>query len=129
MPLVCWGEYSRTPQEPTLATYAPKVEKSEAEMHVDRDASREYDRFRAFTPSPGAYLQTRLGHLRVSSARLRPDLDPGPGVVILMDRELAVGFKDGAIALREIQPEGKKRMSGSDFANGARLTSGDCLRP
>jgi len=125
MPKILSGTYPRTPQDGDQATVAPKIEKAEAELSVERDASGEYNRFRAFTPAPGAFIKSSHGILRVSSARLSP-LKGGPGQV-LKSSPLTIGFQDGALELIEVQPEGKKRMSGKDFANGARLRPGSCL--
>ncbi|MGV3614885.1 MAG: methionyl-tRNA formyltransferase [Fimbriimonas sp.] len=128
LPRIVAGDYPRTPQDPERATHAPKVEKAEAELRFNRDATGEYDRFRAFTPSPGPYLATNRGTLRLSKVA-RAEGSGTPGTVLRTAPELTVAFADGALELRELQPEGKKRMSGRDFANGARLRPGDGLLP
>jgi methionyl-tRNA formyltransferase len=46
-----------------------------------------------------------------------------PGTVVAL-KPLTVAFRDGALEFLTVQPEGKKPMSGSDFANGARLRPG-----
>lgn len=125
MPRIVAGDYTRIPQNSELATLAPKVEKAEALLSFDRPAVEEYARFRAFTPSPGATLRTSGGLLKISSARLSETADR-PGVVVSVN-PLIVGFVGGGLELRELQPEGKKRMSGRDFANGMRLKPGDRL--
>jgi len=125
MPRILTGDYPRSPQDGNLATIAPKIEKAEAELLCDRSAFDEYNRFRAFTPGPGAFLRTTLGALRIWSAR-RTGMT-GPQGVVLSTSPLTIGFVDGAIQLLEVQPEGKKKMSGKDFANGARLRLGSLL--
>jgi len=125
MPRVVAGDYPRYPQDGGQATVAPKIEKAEAELSVDRLASLEYNRFRAFTPAPGAFIRTSLGPIRVSKARLSPL--GGDSGTVLTTSPLTIGFIEGALELHEVQPEGKKRMSGKDFANGARLRPGTRL--
>lgn len=127
MPRIVEGNYPRYPQDHERSTHAPKVEKAEAELSPARDATQEYNRYRAFTPSPGPFLQTGYGLLRISRAKLRTDLVGEPGTVLATSPELIVSFVGGALVLDELQPEGKKRMRGSDFANGARLRPGDRL--
>jgi len=127
MPRIVEGDYPRFPQDHERSTHAPKVEKAEAELSPMRDATLEYNRYRAFTPSPGPFLQSAHGLLRISRAKLRTDLDGEPGTVLATSPELIVSFAGGALVLDELQPEGKKRMRGSDFANGARLRPGDRL--
>jgi len=127
MPRIVTGDYSRKPQDHEGATHAAKVEKAEAELSTERNAAEEYNRFRAFTPSPGPFLQTRHGLLRISRAKLRTDFQGEPGTLVATSPEMVVAFTGGALVIEELQPEGKKRMRGSDFANGARLRPGDRL--
>lgn len=129
MPRVVAGDYPRTAQNPDMATHAPKVAKEEAQLDFFGDVQTEYRKFRAFTPSPGAFLLTSLGHVKISRARLLLNATVLPGRVVFNSGKAGIGFKDGAMELLEVQPEGKKRMSGQDFMNGARLKNGDCLVP
>ncbi len=126
MPRIVAGDYPRTPQDSSRATTAPKVEKAEAELVVSRDAKAEYDRFRAFTPAPGAFLRTSSGVLRIQGARLS-QITGEVGSVLATAPEPIVAFAGGALRLLEVQPEGKRRMSGRDWANGARIKVGDRL--
>ncbi len=126
MPRIVTGDYSATPQDSTQATTAPKIEREEAELKFDRDASTEYNRFRAFTESPGAFVKTRLGQVRLHKARLVTG-GGEPGTIRTVKGTLTLSFRSGAIEFTEVQPEGKKRMAGRDFANGARLAVGDRL--
>lgn len=126
MPRICAGDYPRTPQDHDKATVAPKVQKAEAELKFERPAQAEYNRWRAFTPSPGPFVRTRFGLVRIGKARLGTNEGP-PGVVVSTSPSCEIAFAGGSIQLLEVQPEGKKRMSGKDFANGNRLRPGDSL--
>ncbi len=126
MPRIYLGDYPRRPQSAEGATLAPKVEKAEAELDFFRPARQEYNRIRAFTPSPGAHVKTRFGLVKIGLARLGTEMGPS-GVVMSTSGSCQVGFVDGSIHMLELQPEGKKRMSGKDFANGLRLRPGDSL--
>jgi methionyl-tRNA formyltransferase len=126
MPRIVTGDYPREPQNSDFATLAPKISKEEAGLNVNLPAHAEYSRFRAFTPAPGVFLTSRLGNIKVSRARYS-DRGGVPGTVVFIGNGLVVAFARGALELLEIQPEGKKRMSGRDFANGARLKPGERL--
>jgi methionyl-tRNA formyltransferase len=53
-----------------------------------------------------------------------------PGELAVGPRgELLAGTGDGVVELVTVQPEGRRAMSGSDFARGARLAPGDRLGP
>jgi methionyl-tRNA formyltransferase len=117
------GGYPRVPQIEDQATYAPKIEKEEAELKFERAAAQEYNRFRAFTPAPGAYFVSRFGRVRLSSVR-RSDWEGEQGTVRTPN---LVAFKDGSLELLEVQPEGKRKMNGRDFFNGYRLRNGESI--
>lgn len=127
MPRIVAGDYPRIPQDGNLATMAPKIEKEEGRLSFEQGAQSEYNRFRAFTPAPGASIATSSGVLKVSQARFVPDQQGQPGEVLSLSPNLTVAFANGALQLIEVQPEGKKKMSGRDYANGARLKPGACL--
>lgn len=127
-PRIAAGEYPRTPQPAEGATLAPKIERAETELSVERSAHAEYDRFRAFTPSPGVFLSTTNGVVKISEARRSPELGV-PGEVLRGGEGCLIAFEGGAIDLIQVQPEGKRRMSGKDFANGYRLRPGSRIVP
>ncbi|HXH60993.1 MAG TPA: methionyl-tRNA formyltransferase [Fimbriimonadaceae bacterium] len=126
VPKIAQGSFPRTPQDDEQATYAPKVTKQDAQLRFDRPAKAEFDRYRAFTPHPGAFLALPSGTLRVHRARLGQG-GASPGTVLAVRPDLEVAFADGSLVLDKVQPQGRKAMGGSDFANGARIAAGDCL--
>lgn len=126
MPTIVAGNYPKIPQDSTRATLAPKVDKAEADLDVQRHARTEYNRFRAFTPNPGATLHTCHGMVKISKAQYDERSGP-PGTALATSPLCVVAFTGGSIALVEVQPEGKKRMSGRDFANGLRMRPGDVV--
>lgn len=125
MSAIVAGDYPRIKQNSEEATLAPKVTKAEARLTSDLCATSAYNRFRAFTPSPGAWIQTQKGTLRIHKARLLPSLSFTPGTVVSVKPDLVLGLSDGGLILDLVQPEGRKPMSGADFANGARLEPGE----
>lgn len=127
LPQIYAGEAPRAQQDHEKATLAPKISKEEARLSFSRCAEDEYNRFRAFTPSPGAFFALKSGVIKVSNARLC-DKSGQPGEVIAITPNMTIAFESGAIELIEIQPEGKKRMTGRDYANGARLKPGVMLK-
>lgn len=124
LPLIVKGNYPRTPQNDEEATLAPKVNKEDARLDFTESLTTNYNRFRAFTPAPGAYLETNLGKLKIHKARAVTDQSGEPGEVLATRPNLIVAFADGALDLVEVQAEGRKRVSGEDFANGAQLAVG-----
>ncbi len=119
------GDYLRIPQDHDQATYANKIDRAETELSVQRNGSDEYNRFRAFTPSPSVFLQTSYGRLKIKTAKLS-DQDANPGTVVSLN-PLTIAFVRTSLELHSVQPEGKPAMSGADWANGQRLSIGEKL--
>lgn len=126
LPLIVHGVYPRSPQDHGQSSLAPKVEASERELHFSDPAEIAYAKFRAFAPVPGTYLTTKFGKLKVLEARLGTK-QASQGVVISTADGCEVSFAAGSLILREVQLEGKKKMSGRDFSNGMRLQTGTSL--
>lgn len=127
LPRLIRGDYPVSPQPVEGVSIAPKVERSETILNWTGDAPHEFNRWRAFTPTPGFVANTRLGHWRLGA--IRPGERMGlPGQVLQTKGTLSIGLGNGSLDLIEIQPEGKKRMSGPDVANGLRLKVGDFVR-
>jgi methionyl-tRNA formyltransferase len=130
LPRLVAGDFPSTPQDHARATCAPKLEKEEGRLDPMRPARGEYDRFRAFTPNPGASIAGPDGAvLRILEARLLPGCEAPPGVVAATRPELVVGFVEGGLRLVRVQAPGKRPVAGAEFANGARLAPGARFMP
>ncbi|HJP84231.1 MAG TPA: methionyl-tRNA formyltransferase [Fimbriimonadaceae bacterium] len=123
IPRIISGAYPRERQDDSQATIAPKVERGETEIAFTERAIDAEARIRAFTPAPGCYFMTDLGQIRVHKAELGTGSGE-PGVVLCVKGGLEVAMDEGSLILSEVQPQGKKKMSGHDFANGMRLRIG-----
>ncbi len=122
------GNYVATPQDHAAATMAPKIQPSDAEIPADESYDLAYRRFRAMTPVPGAWVQTRWGRLKLRDVRPVASTSPA-GTVVGTRPEFVIALPGGALVLRQVQPEGKKAMRGTDFANGARIQPGNQWAP
>ncbi|MGA2357141.1 MAG: methionyl-tRNA formyltransferase, partial [Terriglobales bacterium] len=85
------------------------------------------NRLRGFQPWPGAFTMFRGKNLHVWDATAAPG-SLSPGELLVEGNRLIVGCAEGtALALLEVQPEGKKRMPAGDFVHGYRPQSGEKL--
>ncbi|MBC8025160.1 MAG: methionyl-tRNA formyltransferase [Steroidobacteraceae bacterium] len=118
------GTLAATPQPADGATYAPKLEKSEARIDWNCDALTIDRRVRAFNPWPvaettfaGETLRILRAHVAAPSAT-----DVSAGTLLGVAEEgLHVACGDGVLAVSELQRAGKRPVSARDFANAARL--------
>ncbi len=108
-------------QDDSLATHAPRLKKSAGELDFTRPADYLERQVRAMHPWPGAYLLWGGNRLRVHRATPKGVPHPPPAGTRLIHNGLpAVAAADGILLLEEVQPAGKRPMSGRDFLNGAR---------
>jgi methionyl-tRNA formyltransferase len=117
--LLARGEARFTPQDDSAATYAPPLEKSEAEIDWNADAETIDRAIRAFRPRPGAF--TFHDGLRLKIIEGRPAAgatgDP-PGTIRVETGGAVVCCGNGAIRILTIQPEGKRPMPATDYLRG-----------
>lgn len=119
------GELQEGDQDHDEATMAPKLKAEDEWIDWTRPVEQVWRQVRALAPDPGA--KTRLRDRVLKIVRAEPVEGSGePGAVVEASKDrLAVAAADGALALEEVIPEGRKRMSGVDFARGQRPTIGE----
>ncbi len=116
------------PQDPALATYAPILKKEDGLIEWERPAREIHNRVRGFQPWPGAFTRFRGQTLHVWRARVAEGIAAPPPGVLRGGRRLIAGCGGStALELVEVQLEGRKRISGQQFANGQRLTDNETL--
>ncbi|MEG1942531.1 MAG: methionyl-tRNA formyltransferase [Angelakisella sp.] len=116
----------RTPQNEAEATAAPMLDKAMGAVDFSLAAPRLHNLIRGLNPWPSVTVTLPDGkHLKLHRSLLVPG--SGGAGELLDAKRLIVACGEGALELTEVQPEGKGRMSGSDFMRGARLQKGDIL--
>lgn len=100
-------------------TYAPMMKKDEGKLDFTHDVHALERRVRAFNPWPGAFMDFDGTSLKVHRARVEPGNDEA-GKRLIVQNQPAVGARGGILLLDEVQPAGKKPMSGKSFLAGAR---------
>jgi len=126
------GTAARLPQDEARATYARKLKKTDGKIEWTRPGRDLYNHVRGFYPWPCCFCRcpgVKGGHglLKILRARAEPGVGR-PGTVLSVDETgPLVATADGALRLLEVQPEGKRAMSGGNFLHGHRLSMGDVL--
>ena len=124
------GTVRATPQDNLKATLAPILTKEDGRMDFNRSAEDLSNRFRGFQPWPGAYTTFKAKTLQARSVQpTRWEQKLAPAEIAVEGSRLLVGCagSDSALELIEVQLEGKRRMTASEFINGYRPRSGDRL--
>jgi methionyl-tRNA formyltransferase len=120
------GTATRTPQDPKLATRAPKITKSERSIDWRDSAQGIHNRIRALSPEPGAVTSFRQRRIVLLRSRIHSTPDGGePGQLLVRHPGLVVATGSGAVEVIELKPEGKRAQTGQDFRNGHRPVAGE----
>ena len=113
-------------------TFAPKLTKKDGEIDWNLDTVAVLNRIRGLKPWPGTYSLLDDRALKIISAEAKSDADSSsfsPGEVMSADEKagLVVKTGDGALSIKELQLEGKKKMSAELFLRGHKIDVGTKL--
>ena len=117
------GTATAQPQDSATATYAPKISRESARLDWSRDAAALERQVRAFDPVPGAWAP--LGGVPVKLFGGLPAVGGGePGSVLAASDRLVIAAGSGAIAVSEVQPAGRNRLTVEEWVRGRGITAG-----
>jgi methionyl-tRNA formyltransferase len=126
-----WGRHDPRQQDETRASINPLLTKKDGYLDFSRPAKDLACLVNGVDPWPGAQAGLdgkSLKLFRAESLPAEPGWDPAlepdrePGQVLGLDEEgrLMLATGQGLLLVREVQPEGKRRISSLDFVNGYR---------
>jgi methionyl-tRNA formyltransferase len=124
------GEIRPAPQDHSKVTYAPMLKKEDGKIDW-RKGAEEIDRqVRAFHPWPGAYTEWQSRILKILKGEVRKGrATTGKAGTVLWAGTDFIEIETGkdSYLLKEVQLEGKRRMSTRDFLSGHRFSVGEVL--
>ena len=121
------GTVADQTQDDSGATMAPKFKPEEEWIDWNEPSEQVRRRIRALAPEPGAKARYRDRILKIMRAEVVPGRGE-PGEVIEVSNDgIVVACGAGALALGEVVPEGRRRMTSVEFARGQRPTPGERL--
>lgn len=108
-------------------TLAPKISKEMAKLDWNLGADSILRKVRALDERPGTWSSFRDERIAIHgvSESLLPNTLEKSGEIAVTDGCLLIRCLDSVLEISEVTPAGKKRMSGADFARGARLLAGE----
>ncbi|MEA3372573.1 MAG: methionyl-tRNA formyltransferase [Campylobacterota bacterium] len=112
-------------QDEKLSSHCTKISKADG-LIAFKDAEMEYNKYRAFTPWPGIYLESGLKLKAIKREGYCKKNRPGEILEIDSD-SVVVGCELGKLRIYTVQPPSKKAMSVIDYLNGKRLGLADTL--
>lgn len=120
-----FNSYTPIKQDDSLSTHCVKITKQDGEVSFT-NATELYNKYRAFTPWPGIYLESGL---KLKSIKLeeKDSVNEG-GKIISTDKDsIVVGCEKGSVRIFKVQPVSKKEMDVLSYINGKRLSCEDTL--
>jgi len=132
------GTIVAQPQDHDEATFAPILKREDGWIDWTLPARQIFHRVRGFEPWPGTYTSFRGKRLHIRKARpatlqtaaAAPETAAAvlPGTIVAAEEGFLVGCgDDSALAVEEVQLDGKNRISSNEFRRGYHLADGEKL--
>ena len=122
------GSLEETKQNEEEATYIKQITKEEGRIDFSDPAEVIERKVRAYAPWPSAYTSLDHKTFKIWAADVadyKNEEEAQPGTVIFVDKKnLIVQCGEGAVSLKEVQIEGKKRMTIEEFLRGKKIETG-----
>lgn len=112
------------PQDDSMASYAKKIDKSEAKINWNENANKIIAKINALNPNPGSWFKLDGSRIKVIKA-IEVKKNGRPGEII--HDKLIIACKKNAIQILELKKEGRKKMEASDFMRGNKIEVGKIL--
>ncbi len=129
------GNITPRPQNHAESSLAPILKREDGRIDWNRSAQEIYDRMRGFAPWPGAYttFRSQTCHLwgapapkEVRTVQSVEQAGSAPGTLFGAKNEWFILCGNTTLLhLESVKLEGRKQVSGGEFAIGARLKSGE----
>ncbi len=129
LPSIIDGTNSREQQDEEKVTYARNISREQERIDWSKSADSISNQVRGLHPWPVAFTTYNEQNMKIWKAAATESTKSGkPGEVLeLGDDALIVQTGEGVLAITELQPAGKKRMSAADYLKGPKIQVGDLL--
>jgi len=126
------GKIRSARQNQAEASVAPRMKKEDGKIDWNKSPEEIEAHIRAMQPWPGAYTWIPDGQdqkmLKIFSVILSRRAKGKPGEIVEVNPHgILVAAKKGGVLLRDVQLEGRKRMTAAEYARGAGLVPGVVL--
>lgn len=106
---------------------APKIFRGDCRINWDKSVVEIYNLVRGLSPSPSAWsplkINSKICNCKIYFAEICSDFEGDAGEIFTDNKTIfKVKTGDGALCLKEIQIEGKKRLKIEEFLRGTALT-------
>jgi len=114
-----FNNYTHEKQNDALSTHCTKITKANGLVTFE-DAYDLYNKYRAYTPWPGIYLESGLKLKKVELVEKCTQNTAGE-ILAIEEDHIVVACSKGSIKIYSVQPQSKKEMDVLAYINGKRL--------
>lgn len=124
------GEVKRIPQNDEEATFAPMIKPELEHINWNRKNTDIVNLIKGLNPQPVAYTMLNDEKLKIWFAEtIDGDYNGEPGTIVdVRKRDFVVMTAEGAVAVKEVQAQGGKRMSADAYMRGHAIEKGTILK-
>jgi methionyl-tRNA formyltransferase len=130
IPQLLAGKLTPKKQDDSKATFASNIKREQEKVDWTKTGEEIYNQIRGLNPWPVAFTTYENQPLKLWWGEKMPSKnDSSPGTIIGIDQDgfvVATGNQT-AIKITELQPSGKKKMSGEDYLRGTTISVGNKL--
>ncbi|WOV85230.1 methionyl-tRNA formyltransferase [Sporosarcina jeotgali] len=122
LPSILEGTNARIPQDEEKVTFAKNISREQERIDWTQKGTDIHNQVRGLTPWPTAYTTFGGENVKVWKTEVLPTESKGESgeiIELTKDQILVKTGDDTAIAITELQPSGKKRMTATVFLNGS----------
>ncbi|MBE6986874.1 MAG: methionyl-tRNA formyltransferase [Ruminococcaceae bacterium] len=112
------GGVEGVPQDHSLATYAPMLDKSMCPIDWNKTANQIHNQVRGLHPWPVATMELNGQKFKVHATAVTEGSGYPGQILGLTKTGLKIACGEGAIEIRSLQAEGGKRMAACDYFRG-----------
>ncbi len=120
------GKAEPRAQDESGASYAPKLNRTQARLDWQAPAVLLARRIRAYDPVPGAWTTMDGADVKLFDALAGPG-GGRPGEVLAAGDTLLIATGEGTLEVRRVQPSGRTPMPVKDWVRGRGVRVGDCF--
>ncbi|MCX8010127.1 MAG: methionyl-tRNA formyltransferase, partial [Ignavibacteria bacterium] len=123
------GEVKTLEQDNTQATPAPKITKEIAKINWSSEANCIHNLIRGLSPIPCAWTTLEGKIVKIFKSKVSDEFTQSePGKLEIIKDKMFVNTIDKKLEILELQIEGRKKMSVTEFLRGFRIESNEQLR-
>jgi methionyl-tRNA formyltransferase len=127
LPSIIDGTNKRQVQDEEKVTYARNISREQERIDWTQSAQAIYNQVRGLHPWPVAFTTYNEQNMKIWQTEPADSATSGnPGEVLELSGDaILVQTGEGILAIKELQPAGKKRMSAADYLKGPKIQAGD----